>query len=99
HAKVCPSCCIPDDGVVGNWIVIWGGSSGNTVAGGGGSGLQRRKRANGQAQQHNSDEAGLGFGIGGVVVEKGRLGVLEKEREGLMKLIGAGSIGGGGRRR
>ncbi|OJD23065.1 hypothetical protein ACJ73_05584 [Blastomyces percursus] len=97
HAKVCPSCCIPDDGTVGNWIVIWGGSSGNIGAGG--CRLQRRKRANGQAQQHNSDEAGLGFGIGGAVVEKGRLGVLEKEREGLVKLVGAGGIGGGGRMR
>ncbi|EEQ85027.1 hypothetical protein RJZ56_005314 [Blastomyces dermatitidis] len=97
HAKVCPSCCIPDDGAVGSWIVIWGGSSGNTGAGG--SQLQRRKRANGQAQQYNSDETELGFGLGGAVVEKGRLGVLEKEREGLVKLIGAGSIGGGGRRR
>ncbi|PGH33775.1 hypothetical protein GX50_03432 [[Emmonsia] crescens] len=103
HAKVCPSCYIPDNGVVGDWVVIWGGvggmGQGGSINSGAGaeSRLQRRKRATGQ-QQH-SDEAGFGFGFGGEVVEKGRLGVLEKEREGLTKLIGAGGSGGAVRRK
>ncbi|EEH09201.1 transferase hexapeptide domain-containing protein [Histoplasma capsulatum G186AR] len=91
HAKVCPGCCIPDDGVVDAWVVIWGGT-------GSGNRLQRRKRANGQQQQHG-DEAVPWFGLGGTVVEKGRLAVLEKEREGLTNLIGAVNIGGGARRK
>ncbi|PGG99071.1 hypothetical protein AJ79_08705 [Helicocarpus griseus UAMH5409] len=98
HAKVCPSCCIPDDGVVDDWTVIWGGTAGGLGEGGGaggntGSRLQRRRRANGGQQQGDEDSGG---GFGGAAVEKGRLGVLEREREGLTKLIGAG---GGARRK
>ncbi|OJD15925.1 hypothetical protein AJ78_03868 [Emergomyces pasteurianus Ep9510] len=98
HAKVCSSCCIPDDGAVDHWVVIWGGVGGMGHGGGAGGGLQRRKRTSGQ-HQHQSDEAGSGIGFAGTAVEKGRLGVLEKEREGLTKLIGAGGPGGGGRRK
>ncbi|KAK2802096.1 hypothetical protein FQN50_007460 [Emmonsiellopsis sp. PD_5] len=86
HAKVCANCWIPDDGVVGDWVVIWGGGSG-------GGRLQRRKRHGGGA-----DGGGFGVGVGGGIVEEGRLVVLNREREGLVKLIGAGA-GGGARRK
>ncbi|OAX77262.1 hypothetical protein ACJ72_08442 [Emergomyces africanus] len=94
HAKVCANCCIPDDGVVDHWVVIWGGVGGMGQGDAAGSRLQRRKRANGQHQQRSGEA-----GYAGAAVEKGRLGVLEKEREGLTKLIGAGGAGGGARRK
>ncbi|KAK2801926.1 hypothetical protein FQN51_005075 [Onygenales sp. PD_10] len=86
HAKVCANCWIPYDGVVGDWVVIWGGGSG-------GGRLQRRKRHGG-----GTDERGFGVGVGGGIVEESRLVVLNREREGLVKLIGAGA-GGGARRK
>ncbi|ODH47970.1 hypothetical protein GX48_05902 [Paracoccidioides brasiliensis] len=92
HAKVCSSCSIPDSSVVDDWTVIWGGGVGAA------SRLQMRKRVNGQHQQP-SDEPGVGLGSGAAIVERGRLGVLEKEREGLTKLIGARSAGEVGRRK
>ncbi|WEW60668.1 hypothetical protein PRK78_006155 [Emydomyces testavorans] len=78
HAKVCSLCQIPDDGVVEDWIVAWGG-------GAGGMGLQRRRRADGRGSK--GDTASLN----GRAVENARLVVLNKERETLTKLIGVGA--------
>jgi len=86
HAKVCSSCCIPDQGAVDDWVVIWGGGAGCD----GGATFQRRKRAHGR----QSRDGGM---LGGRIVEDGRLLVLNREREGLTKLIGAG--GGAAKRR
>ncbi|KAL1956279.1 hypothetical protein VTO42DRAFT_7452 [Malbranchea cinnamomea] len=80
HAKVCPSCYIPDNEVVDDWIVIWGGSAGIT----GGLGLQRRKRPS----DGGNDLMG---GLGGRDVESARLIVLNRERDCLTKLIGVGT--------
>lgn len=78
HAKVCSLCQIPDDGVVEDWIVVWGG-------GAGGMGLQKRKRANGRGNDGNS------VGLNGRAVENARLIGVNKERETLTKLIGIGA--------
>ncbi|PGH12840.1 hypothetical protein AJ80_06549 [Polytolypa hystricis UAMH7299] len=84
HVKICASCEIRDGVSVGEWMVVMGG-------GGGGERLRMRKRA---SNAHSEDG-----GLGGRSVEAGRLVVLNREREGLTKLIGVGSGGGGSRRR
>jgi carbonic anhydrase/acetyltransferase-like protein (isoleucine patch superfamily) len=79
HAKVCTSCCIPDNEVVADWIVIWG-------ANGCGMGLQRRKRPSDRGSEATD-------GLGGRDVESARLTALGREREGLTKLIGVAAGG------
>ena len=86
HAKACPTCSIPDHDVVDDWVVIWGGGAGRNS----GATLQRRKKA------HEREPGDSGM-LGGGIVEGGRLVVLNREREGLTKLIGDG--GGAARRR
>jgi len=71
---------------VDDWVVIWGGGAGCD----GGATFQRRKRAHGR----QSRDGGM---LGGRIVEDGRLLVLNREREGLTKLIGTG--GGAAKRR
>lgn len=85
HAKVCPSCYIPDNAVVDDWIVIWGGGAGDDC----GTGLQRRRRPH-----DRGSEATAGLSAGDV--EAARLTVLNRERDGLTKLIG---VGAGARRK
>ena len=81
HSKVCPSCHVPDNAIVEDWIVVWGGGGSRSD---GGTGLQKRRR------RHDSgSEATVELGAGDV--EDARLTVLSREREGLTKLIGAGA--------
>lgn len=80
HAKVCTGCNIPDRGIVDDWVVVWGDGVGSD----GGAPLHRRKRA------HRRETTNGGM-PGGGIVEEGRLVVLNREREGLTKLIGAGA--------
>lgn len=78
HAKVCPGCDLPNGNIVNDWVVIWFGGFSED----GENSLRRRKRARGIAEEGH---------LGGDIVETGRLLVLNKERDGLAKLIGTGA--------
>lgn len=93
HAKICASCHVPPKTVIRDWTVVWGSGAGIG---------QRRKRAV-KATVNNGCGAGGGQGFGppleGRVIEEARLVVLQKEREALVKLIGATAGAGGVARR
>ena len=93
HSKICAGCEVAENGVVGEWTVVWGA--------GAGFGQRRRKRAvgsmglsphliHGQYDQKSPLE--------GRVVEDARLVVLGKEREALARMVGAVPAGSGRRR-
>ncbi|KAL1964050.1 hypothetical protein VTN77DRAFT_7596 [Rasamsonia byssochlamydoides] len=94
HSKVCSGCEIPEKTIVDDWTVVW--------AAGGGIGQRRRKRVVGAGSspppaltEGGGGEEGTTKGMEGSHrrpegkrVEDARLIVLQKEREGLAKMIG-----------
>jgi carbonic anhydrase/acetyltransferase-like protein (isoleucine patch superfamily) len=92
HVKVCSGCEIPENGVVDDWTVIWGGSGG--FCGAGGSFAQRRRKRAPRSRTvtgdgNGPDEIYRGSGLlDPRMVEDARLIVLQKERESLAKMIG-----------
>lgn len=100
HAKVCASCVVAPRAVIKEWVVVWGA--------GAGLGQRRRKRAvDGVAFPGAAGAAGAasatgdqaGPGLQGEIVEDARLVVLAKERETLVRLIGAPAGAAAGPRR
>lgn len=89
HAKVCASCVIAPRTVIKEWVVVWGA--------GAGLGQRRRKRTVESVTFPGAPE-GAAPGLKGEIVEDARLVVLAKERETLVRLIGA-AAGAGPRRR
>ncbi|KAL2216122.1 transferase hexapeptide domain protein [Thermoascus aurantiacus ATCC 26904] len=88
HSKVCSGCEVPENGMVGDWTVVWGA--------GPRFGQRRRKRPvetpKTTAATAVNNRTGSGGGSGGVlsprVVEDARLIVMQKEKEALVKMIG-----------
>lgn len=97
HAKVCASCVVAPRAVIKEWVVVWGA--------GAGLGQRRRKRAvdgvafPGAAGAASATGDQAGPGLQGEIVEDARLVVLAKERETLVRLIGAPVGAGAGPRR
>lgn len=92
HSKICASCHVPPNTVIRDWTVVWGSGAGIG---------QRRKRAVEAATNGGCAGGGQGFGppLEGRVIEDARLVVLQREREALVKLIGATAGAGGVARR
>ena len=90
HSKVCATCHVPAKAVIRDWTVVWGSGAGFG---------QRRKRATKAAKNAGAVQGqGQGQVLEGKVIEDARLVVLKKEREALVKLIGASAAGSGRRR-
>lgn len=85
HSKVCASCHVPAKAVIRDWTVVWGSGAGFG---------QRRKRAT-KAATNTGVGAAVPQGqlLEGKVIEDARLVVLKKEREALVRLIGASAAG------